>query len=142
MARSSNDQQLQKTKQICKVHCLLECSGQNKRTLNRSNKRRKSMVLKSLSRYLRGVFSQRQSRFEQAIRLLATFVCSHHSLRLLALQHSTSLRSLRSPTPFMGWLIHFAHSLVVQLKILNMCSRCKRVQQEQTRFWLSVKTRL
>ena len=38
-------------------------------------------------------------------------------------------------------LTHFAHSLVGRLKFLNMCSRCKRVQREETRFWSSLETR-
>ena len=64
------------------------------------------------------------------------------SLALLTpLTHSTALRSLCSLTPFMGLLNHFAHSLVGQLKFLNMCSRYKRVSQEQTRFSSSLETR-
>ena len=48
---------------------------------------------------------------------------------------------LRSLAPFTGSLTHFAHSLMGQLKFLNMCSHCKRVSQEQTRFWSSLETR-
>ena len=88
-----------------------------------------------------GVSSQRRSRFERATRSLATFVRSHRSLRSLAPQRSASLRSLRSLAPFTGSLTHFAHSLVGQLKFLNMCSRCYRVSREQTRFWRSLETR-
>ena len=88
-----------------------------------------------------GVSSQRRSRFERATRSLATFVRSHRSLRSLALQRSASLCSLRSLAPFTGSLTHFAHSLVGQLKILNMCSYCYRVSREQTRFWRSLETR-
>ena len=87
-----------------------------------------------------GVSSQRRSRFERATRSLATFVRSHRSLRSLAPQRSASLRSLRSLAPFTGSLTHFAHSLVGQLKFLNMCSRCYRVSREQTRFWRSLET--
>ena len=52
--------------------------------------------------------------------------------------HSASLRLLRSLTLFTGLLTHFAHSLMGEL---NMCSRCKRVQWAQTRFWSSLETR-
>ena len=93
---------------------------------------------------LGGVSSQRRSRFERATRSLATFVPSHRSLRSLrslAPQRSASLRSLRSLAPFTGSLTHFAHSLVGQLKFLNMCSHCYRVSREQTRFWRSLETR-
>ena len=55
-----------------------------------------------------------------------------HSLAPLTLL--TRAAALRSLAPFTGSLTHFAHSLVGQLKILNMCSRCKRVSQEQTFF--------
>jgi len=91
--------------------------------------------------YCGGVSSHRQSRFEPATRSLATFVRSHHSLRSLAPQRSTSLHLLRSLTPFTGSLTHFTHSLVGQFKFLNMCSRCYRVSREQTRFWRSLETR-
>ena len=87
------------------------------------------------------VSSQRQSRFERATRSLATFVRSHRSLRSLAPQRSASLRSLRSLAPFTGSLTHFAHSLVGQLKFLDMCSRCYRVPREKTRFSSSLETR-
>ena len=90
---------------------------------------------------IEGVSSRRQSRFERATRSLATFVRSHRSLRSLAPQRSASLRSLRSLAPFTGSLTHFAHSLVGQLKFLNMCSRCDRVSQVQTRFSSSLETR-
>ena len=70
------------------------------------------------------------------------------SLRLFACnalipQRSALLPSLCSLTPFMGSLTHFAHSLVGQLKFMNMCSRCDRVTEleEQTRFWRSLETR-
>ena len=88
-----------------------------------------------------GVSSHKQSRFEPATRSLATFVRSHRSLRSLAPQRSASLRSLRLLAPFTGSLTHFAHSLVGRLKFLNMCSRCDRVSQKQTRFWRSLETR-
>ena len=78
-----------------------------------------------------GVSSHRQSRFEPATRLLATFVRSHHSLRSLAPQRSA---------PFTSSLTHFAHSFVGWLKFLNISSRCNRVQRGETRFWSSVKT--
>ena len=48
---------------------------------------------------------------------------------------------LRSLAPFTGSLTHFAHSLMGQLKFLNMCSHCKRVSQEQTHFWSSLEIR-
>ena len=73
----------------------------------------------------RGVSSQKQSRFEQATWSLATFVRLHRSLRSLALQRS----------------VHFAHSLVGQLKFLNMCSHCVHISWEETRFWRSLETR-
>ena len=91
-----------------------------------------------LDSILGGVSSQRRSHFERATRSLATFVRSHRSLRSLALQRFASLRSL---TPFTGSLTHFAHSLVGQLKFLNMCSHCYRVSREQTRFWSTLETR-
>ena len=69
---------------------------------------------------LEGVSSHRQSRFEQATRSLTPFVRSHRSLRSLAPQRSASLRSL---APFTGSLTHFAHSLMGQLKYMNLCSR-------------------
>ena len=49
-------------------------------------------------------------------------------------------RSLRSFTRT-AHSAHFAHSLVGQLKFLNMCSRCYRVPREQTRFGRSLETR-
>ena len=88
-----------------------------------------------------GVSSQRWSRFRRATLSLATFICSHPSLRPLALQRSTLLCSLRSLALFKGSLIHFIHSLVGQLKFLNICSHCYRVSREQTRFWRSLETR-
>ena len=90
---------------------------------------------------LGGVFSQRRSRLERATRSLAKFVRSHCSHRSLTPQCSTVLRSLCSLAPFTGSLTHFAHSLVGQLKFLNMCSHCYRVSREQTRFWRSLETR-
>ena len=57
---------------------------------------------------------------------------------LTPLTRSAPLRSL---APFIGSLTHFAHSLVGQLKFLNMCSHCYRVSREQTRFWRSLETR-
>jgi len=42
---------------------------------------------------------------------------------------------------FTGSITHFTHSLVGQLKFLNMCSHCYRVSREQTRFWRSLETR-
>ena len=82
-----------------------------------------------------------QSRFERATRSLATFVRSHCSLHSLAPQRCASLRSLRSLFPFTGSFTQFAHSLEGQLEFMNMCSRCKCVQQEETRFWSSLETR-
>ena len=81
---------------------------------------------------LGGVSSQRRSRFERATWLLATFVRSHRSLHSLAPQRYA---------PFTGSLTHFAHSLVGQLKIVNMCSRCYRVSWVQTRCLSSLETR-
>ena len=71
-----------------------------------------------------GVSSQRQSRFERATRSLATFVRSHNSLCSLTPQRYAFLHSLHSLTPFQGLLTNFTHSLVEQLKFLNICSRC------------------
>ena len=59
------------------------------------------------------------------------FIRSHRSF---ALQRSASLRSICSLTPFTGSLTHFAHSLMRQLKFLNMCSCCKLVQWEKYAF--------
>ena len=82
--------------------------------------------------------------FKPATRSLATFVRSLAPLtpltRYTALRFAV-LRSLCLLAPFTGSLTHFAHSLVGQLKFLNMCSRCKRVSKEQTRFWRSLETR-
>ena len=61
------------------------------------------------------------------------------SLRSFA-RTAHSAYSLRS-TLFTGSLTHFAHSLVGQLKFLNMCSHCYRVSREQTRFWRSLESR-
>ena len=71
------------------------------------------------------------------LRLFARTAHSAHSLK----KYSASLRSLRSLTSFMGLLNHFAHSVVGQLKFLNMSSHCYRVSREQTRFWYSLETR-
>ena len=63
------------------------------------------------------------------------------SLALLTpLTHSAAL-CFAQLAPFMGSLTHFAHSLVEQLKFLNICSRCKRVQWEQTCFSSSLDPR-
>ena len=98
-----------------------------------------------------GVSSQRRSRFEKATRSLATFVRSlrsfartthsAHSLCSAPLRYAPSTVSLTPLTPFTGSLTHFAHSLVGQLKFLNMFSRCYRVSREQTHFWRSLETR-
>ena len=81
-----------------------------------------------------GVCSQRQSRFERATRSLATFAHTAHLLCSLCFDTLALLRSLCFLTPFTGLLSHFAHSVVGQLKFLNMCPRCKRVvTQEETR---------
>ena len=102
----------------------------------------KSSLISALSHQLSGgVSSHRQSRFERATRLLATFVCSHRSLRLLAPQRSALLHSLRSLAPFTGSLTHFAHSLVGQWKFLSMCSRCYRISRVHTRFSILLETR-
>ena len=69
------------------------------------------------------------------------FVRSHRLLHSITPQHSALLHSLCLLATFMGSLTHFAHSLVGQLKILNMCSHCERVSQEQTRFSSSLETR-
>ena len=58
------------------------------------------------------------------------------------MQRSASLRLLHLLAPFTGSLTHFAHSLVGQLKFVNMCSRWKRVSWEQSRFLSSVEKRL
>ena len=52
-----------------------------------------------------------------------------------------SLAPLTPLAPFTGSLTHFAHSLMGQLKFLNMCSRCYRISREQTRFWRLLETR-
>ena len=83
------------------------------------------------------VSSQRQSRFQRATRLLAMLTCSA-ALCFATLASLCSLRYARfarSLAPFTGSLTHFAHSLLI------MCSRCKRIQWEQTRFWSSLETR-
>ena len=48
---------------------------------------------------------------------------------------------IRLLAPFTGSLTHFAHSLVGQLKFLNMCSRCYRVSRVQTCYLSSLETR-
>ena len=74
-----------------------------------------------------------------ALALLTPLICSAvHRFATLACLLACLLRSL---APFTGSLTHFAHSLMGQLKFLNMCSRCKCVLQEQTRFWSSLETR-
>ena len=57
---------------------------------------------------------------------------------LICRQCSALLHSLAL---FRGSLTHYTHSLVEKLKITNMCSHCKRVQREQTRFSSSLETR-
>ena len=74
------------------------------------------------------------------VKLSCIFVHSHRSLRSLTPQRSTSLRLLRSLAPFTGSLTYSAHSLVGQLKFMNMCSCRKRVQWEQTQFLSSLET--
>ena len=84
-----------------------------------------------------GDSSQRQ----QATWSLATFVRLHRSLRSLVLQRSASLHSPCLHAPLTGSLTHFGHSLVGRWNFMNMCSRCERVSQEQTRFSSSLETR-
>ena len=67
-----------------------------------------------------------QSRFERATWSVATFVRLHRSLRSLA--------------P-LALLAHFTHSLVGQLKLMNLCSRWNRDQREESRSPLSLETR-
>ena len=69
--------------------------------------------------------------------------CCVHALAMLtplirsAVHRFATLACLLcSLAPFTGSLTHFAHSLMGQLKFLNMCSHCRRVSQEQTRFCL------
>ena len=50
-----------------------------------------------------------------------------------------SAHSLHSAL-FTGSLTHFVHSLVGQLKFLNMCSHCYRVSREHA-FWRPLATR-
>ena len=64
-------------------------------------------------------------------RSLRSFAHSAHSLR----------SAPQCYAPCTGSLIHFAHSLVGQLKFLNMCSHCYCVPREQTRFSSSLETR-
>ena len=68
-----------------------------------------------------GSFSTRDTRVLTG-HSFAHYVCSLAPLTLLT--RSAALRSLT----------HFAHSLMGQLKFLNMCSRCYRVSREQMRF--------
>ena len=60
---------------------------------------------------------------------------------LTLLTCSAALRFARLLAPFTGSFTHFTHSLVRQLKFMNICSRCKRVQQEETHVWRSLETR-
>ena len=81
----------------------------------------------------------------RSLRSFARTAHSAHSLRSAPLRYArfatlASLCSLRSLAPFTGSLTHFAHSLVGQLKFMNMCSRWKRVSWEQSRFLSSVET--
>ena len=90
-----------------------------------------------ISRIIKGVFLVKDNRvlkgpLGRSLRSFARTAHSTHSLR------STPLRY----APFTGSLTHFAHSLVRQLKFLNMCSCFDRVAREQTRFWRSLETRL
>ena len=55
---------------------------------------------------------------------------------LTLLTCSSALSSLQSFALFTGSLTHFAHSLMGQLKFLNMCSCWKCVQQERSHFHL------
>ena len=71
-------------------------------------------------------------------RSLCSFARTAHSLRSAPLCYARLARSL---APFTGSLTHFAHSLVGQLKFLNMCSRCYHVSRVQTRCLSSLKTR-
>ena len=89
--------------------------------------------------YSGGVSSQKQSHFKQATRSLATFVRSHRSLCLLAPQ----LAALTSLARSIHRLAHSLRSLPCgTVKFVNMCSRCKCVQWEQTRFGRSLETAL
>ena len=90
-----------------------------------------------------GVFLVRHNRVLNMPlgRLLCSFAHTAHSAYLL---HSAPLRYARFAcllALFTGSLTHFAHSLVGQLKFLNMCSRCYRVLWVQTRFSSSLETR-
>ena len=78
-------------------------------------------------RYIGRVSSRRQPRFERATRSLATFVCSHRSLRSLAPQRAASLRSLCSLALFMGSLTHFARFFVGWLELMHIDDNKKRV---------------
>ena len=69
-------------------------------------------------------------------RLLRSFVRTAHSAHLL---RSAPQRSAALPSLYL--LIHFAHTLVRQLKFMNMCSRYDRVSREETRFLFSLETR-
>jgi len=65
---------------------------------------------------------------------LARTAHSAHSLRFAVL-------ALLACLLFTSSLTHVAQSLVLQLKFLNICSRCERVQMEETRFWSLLETR-
>ena len=71
-------------------------------------------------------------------RLLRSFTRTAHSTHSLrsAPQRSAALRSA-----LLNSLAHFAHFLTGQWKFMNMCSRCERVSEEQTRFLSSLETR-
>ena len=88
------------------------------------------------SKLTKGAFLVRDNRVLNGPlgRLLRSFARTAHSA------HSLSIAPLCYAL-FTGSLTHFAHSLVGWLKFLNMCSYCKRVSRDQSRFSSSLGTR-
>ena len=85
------------------------------------------------------------SLFHKGFQLLHSVARYVHSLTLLTLLTcSAALRfaALASPAHSVHKLAHSLRSLAHgTVKFINMCSHCKYVQWEQTRFLLSVETR-
>ena len=64
-----------------------------------------------------------------------------HSLAPLTLLTCSAALYFATLALFTGWLTHFAHSLMGQLKFMNMCLRWKRDWREYLRLLSSVEKR-
>ena len=97
----------------------------------------KELVTKTRAPRLRGRFWSKTIAFLTG-HLVARYVCS-----LAPLTPLTRSAAFRFATlALLAHSVHgLAHSLVRWLKFMRMCSHCKRVSQEQTRFWRSLETR-